>query len=255
LEIARSSTNVWPGYVAAVSSLLLSLLLLAGVLAVAISQAGRVVEAYNNKLIASVILDEQRGQELEKLRTATSGREIVATQPIASSPPPQPSPIDREQATWRILERTLQMKAAEYEKIRDELQGLMPDRRTSVANPKEPESLKLYRLVFAAGAEGLDASMLAQLRQHHQRDSSSNSHYSWSLESDSKGLDTVAEREIYRLMLAVRSQLQALGISSNQVKVTINRERTPQDFQALKPGQQRGEITMTLRRETQKSGS
>lgn len=252
MEIARSSTNVWPGYVAAVSSLLLSLLLLAGVLAVAISQAGRVVEAYNNKLITSVILDEQRGQELEKLRTATSDKQIAVTQPTASSLPTQ-SRIEKEQASWSVLERTLQMKAAEFEKIQDELQSLMPDRRTYVANPKETESLKLYRLVFAAGSEGLDASMLAQLRQHHQRDSSS--HYSWSLESDSKGLDTVAEREIYRLMLAVRSQLQALGISSNQVKVTINRERTPQDIQALKPGQQRGEITMTLRRETQKSGS
>ena len=68
MELSSTSSSVWPGYVAAVSSLVLSLLLLAGVLVVSISQASRIVDAYNKKLIRSVILDEQRELELQRLR-------------------------------------------------------------------------------------------------------------------------------------------------------------------------------------------
>ena len=61
---SKGSISVWPGYVAAVASLVLSLLLLAGVLVVAITQIGRLVDGYNDQLMVAAIEDERRvGEE------------------------------------------------------------------------------------------------------------------------------------------------------------------------------------------------
>jgi hypothetical protein len=75
------------------------------------------------------------------------------------------------------------------------------------------------------------------------------------LESATQGLDAVAERETYRLMLKVRAQLQALGANADQIKVIVNRDRTPQDLLPTQPGTQRGEMALLLRREIQRSGA
>ena len=72
----KVSISVWPGYVAAVSSLVLSLLLLAGVLVVAITQIGRLVEGYNDQLVVAAIEDERRTIVVESLLAKRAGKPI-----------------------------------------------------------------------------------------------------------------------------------------------------------------------------------
>ena len=245
MKTSKSVTNVWPGYVAAVSSLVLSLLLLAGVLVVSISQASQILEAYNRKLVNAVIQDELRQIELEKLRQLTP-------EPMAKS---TSSRIENESQKWKQLLGTLQDKSAEFAKAQDEWLRLRAAPSPTNASAKEPETYKLYRLIFASGAEEMDGAMVAQLRQQLLRDGDINKNNQWFLESATKGLDAVAERETYRLRLKVRSQLQALGASADQIKVIVNRERTPQELLPTPLGTQRGEMALLLRREFQRTGT
>ena len=94
---------MWPGYVAAVASLLLSLLLLAGVLVVAISQLGRVVGSYNRQLLVELIEDERRSEEIDELgkkgqalAVATAQAKVAAAQEL-------------EQAQRRVAEAHLRV--------------------------------------------------------------------------------------------------------------------------------------------------
>lgn len=259
MDLPRNSTSVWPGYVAAVSSLVLSLLLLAGVLVVSISQAGRVVDAYNNQLITAVILDEQREQELARLRQTATDTPVKSLKPPAQNRPavvaPRPAPETITLESLSALERLVQEKSDDYAKAQKELLRLQMESRQQAASAKEAESVKLYRLVFAAGSEGMDNTMLSQLRQQLQRDGALNSKEQWFLESGIKGLDAVAERETYRLMLRVRSQLQTVGVASDQVKVLMKRDLTMQEVHGTKSSLRSGDITIILRRQFQKAGT
>lgn len=263
VELSSTSSSVWPGYVAAVSSLVLSLLLLAGVLVVSISQASRIVDAYNNKLITSVILDQQREPELERLRRESpalypesdKSKSTQAQRPVpAASAGSASAQTERSVLTAADIERTLVAKNNEFLNAQNELARLRAEARNTVPPTEQTDALKKYRLVFAADAEGLDSTMLAQLRQHLLRDGAPSPLDRWQLEAGTKGMDPVAEREIYRLMLAIRLQLQPIGISTDHIKVVIQREQlplTPQVANAVKPN---GEMVMTLRREFQKAG-
>jgi hypothetical protein len=243
--------------VAAVSSLVLSLLLLAGVLVVSISQASRIVDAYNKKLIKSVILDEQRELELQRLRRASP-----ALPPAAEKNKPTQAPsagsasaqTERGVPSASDIERTLVAKNNEYFNAQNELARLRAEARPGVPPAEQADASKVYRLVFAANSESMDSTMLAQLRQHLQRDGAPNPQDRWQLEAGTKGMDPVAEREIYRLMLAIRLQLQPLGVSTDRVKVLIQRELAPQAPQGSNAAKPNGEVVITLRRELNKAG-
>ena len=80
MKLSGDSASVWPGYVAAVASLLLSLLLLAGVLVVAISQVGRLVGSYNRQLLVEIIEDERRAEEIDELGKKTQALAMATAQ-------------------------------------------------------------------------------------------------------------------------------------------------------------------------------
>ena len=263
MELSSTSSSVWPGYVAAVSSLVLSLLLLAGVLVVSISQASRIVDAYNNKLIKSVILNEQRELELQRLRRESpalypdsdKSKSTQAPRPVsAPSAGPASAQTERSVLTAAETERTLVAKNNEFLNAQNELARLRAEARPSVPPAEQTDAFKQYRLVFATNAEGMDSTMLAQLRQHLLRDGAPTSLDRWQLEAGTKGMDPVAEREIYRLMLAIRLQLQSVGVSTDRVKVLIQRELLPLATQGNNSSKPNGEVVITLRRELNKAG-
>ena len=263
MELSSTSSSVWPGYVAAVSSLVLSLLLLAGVLVVSISQASRIVDAYNKKLIKSLILDEQRELELQRLRRASPALSPAPDKSKSTQAPrPVPAPsagiasaqTERSVLSASDIERTLVAKNNEFLNAQNELARLRAEARPAVPPAEQADAIKQYRLVFAANSEGMDSTMLAQLRQHLQRDGAPNPQDRWHLEAGTKGMDPVAEREIYRLMLAIRLQLQPIGVSTDRVKVLIQRELAPQAPQGSNAAKPNGEVVITLRRELNKAG-
>ena len=259
VELPRASTNVWPGYVAAISSLVLSLLLLAGVLVVSISQASRLGDAYNAQLIRAVVLDQQRQLELQKLRAPEFGATSQYAKPVATSATALvlPSALNLNNLAikfqgWSEADRTLRDREIELSDAQRELIRLRA--KVSLAAAKDLENFKMYRLIFDTDAESMDGAMLAQLRQNIIRDGVPSKKELWQLAAGSKGLDAVAEREIYRLMLAVRSQMQTIGVNGEQVKILIQRELSSQELTGTKPAHRRGEISMTLRREFPKGG-
>jgi hypothetical protein len=322
VQLSKGLINVWPGYVAAVSSLVLSLLLLAGILVVSISQAGRVVDSYNRKLIATLVADEERVQQLEELRKQplpapapparalavgappappAAPRPVPQTpapattpQPIRVAPAPAPAPVPapapapaapspaaaalaakaaaaaaaaaaefaaaqneaaQALAALQALDRTLQDRTTEYNRSQLELQRTQAESRQISSRPPDPEPAKVYRLIYAAGTESLDAASLQRLQQQMQRDGALNGKSRWLLEAGTRGMDPAAEREIYRLMLNLRTQLQTLGITPDQIKVVVNRDRSPQDMPGAKGGLRNGDETIILRRQPQTAGT
>jgi hypothetical protein len=281
VNLPNNTNIVWPGYVAAVSSLVLSLLLLAGVLVVAISQAGRVVDSYNRRLISALVADEERVQQLEQLRNlplptqAPPARALPSVKPLppaAPAPPPvrvAPAPALTAAAEFaaaqsqaaqalvalQALDRTLQDKTTEYNRLQLELQRLQGESRQIANRPPDPEPAKLYRLIYAAGTESLDAASLQRLQQQMQRDGAFSGKNRWLLEAGTRGMDAAPEREIYRLMLNLRTQLQTLGITPDQIKVVVNRDRSPQDMPGAKGGLRNGDETIILRRQSPTEGA
>jgi hypothetical protein len=158
-------------------------------------------------------------------------------------------------AALRALERALQDKTTDYSRVQAELTRLQGEVRQASNRPPESEPVKLYRLVFAAGTESLDASSLQRLQQQMQRDGAFNGKNRWLLETGTRGTDAATEREIYRLMLALRAQLQTLGIAADQIKLTVSRERLPTDLPGAKTSLRSGDVAFILRREPQAVGT
>lgn len=244
MRLARGSDTVWPGYVAAVASLLLSLLMLAGVLVVAISQIGRVVGSYNRQLLSEIIQDERRAEELEQLdkkgqalASATVQAQAQAqlqaqaqaqAQALAQARASAAAAESAERSREQALNSQLRQKEAELAAAQAELARLeLLTRQASVARgDRRPD--KILRFSFGAGAPGLEDSAVHELRAALSRDELLQRR--WMIEAGAKGVSVVASREIFRLMLALRTQLQEMGLPTDQVRLVLNQDRSPQDF-------------------------
>lgn len=264
---AAPVVSFWPGYVAAVASLVLSLLLLSGVMVIAVTQVGQLVSAYNEDLMVAVLEDELRTIELEKLQTMAQQAQKQLAQP---SRPPAPSAApaapdaqtrqrqaeqERQAAQERQAEQERQRLQRLQEQIaqrqRDialldqELARVQSDLRLSASTPADVKRHS-YRFVFGPGVSGLTEAVMSQLAQQIQADALNPSLQSWALEAGVMGLDPSANREVYRLMLNTRKQLQSLGFDSSRVQVVLNTAARPQslmrDGAVLTPG----EIPMLL---------
>jgi hypothetical protein len=155
----------------------------------------------------------------------------------------------------QTLDRALQDKTADYSRTQAELARLQTEVRQASNRPPEPEPIKLYRLVFAVGTESLDAPSLQRLQQQMQRDGAFNAKNRWLLETGTRGMDAATEREIYRLMLGLRAQLQTLGIAADHIKVVVSRERSAQDLPGVKVVLRNGDVAIVLRRDPQAAGT
>lgn len=58
MKLAKNVPSVWPGYVAAIASLVLSLLLLLAILVFALTQVGNLVSNYREEILKAVLLAE-----------------------------------------------------------------------------------------------------------------------------------------------------------------------------------------------------
>ncbi len=253
----QGTISVWPGYVAAVASLVLSLLLLAGVLVVAITQVGRLVDGYNEQLMVAAIEDERRALEIERLRAKERGSERLVVTPDAPKPrvvvTKQPAqlpvvpPAELGAASVLLLEEQLQDRSESLAALRAELTRLQGERFISSPERQPRDTVRFYRFVFGPGVQGLDDGVLDQLQARMRVDGVSAASATWVLETGVAGLDSVASREMYRLMLNVRGQLVDAGFSSDQVSLVLNREVAPQDLPGARSQLRPGELPMLLR--------
>lgn len=234
MRLSKGSDSVWPGYVAAVASLLLSLLLLAGVLVVAISQIGRVVGSYNKQLLSEIIQDERRAEELGQLdkkgqalanATATAKAQAQALAQARAGAANTEAP---ERAREQALGNQLRQKEAELATAQAELARLELLTRQAGVSRAERGPDKILRFAFGAGAQGLEEQVIKELRS--ALSSQELSQRRWIIEAGAKGVSVVASREIFRLMVSLRTQLQEMGLPTDQVRLVLSQERSPQDF-------------------------
>lgn len=84
MELAKNAPSVWPGYVAAVASLVLSLLLLLAILVFAMTQVGNIVSIYIQENLRITLL-------AEKSQSTGASRVAVEVLPmVAKNKPSQP---------------------------------------------------------------------------------------------------------------------------------------------------------------------
>ena len=115
---------MWPGYVAAVASLLLSLLLLAGVLVVAISQLGRVVGSYNRQLLVELIEDERRSEEIDELGKKGQALAVATAQAKVAAAQALEQAQRRARKQEQSLNEHLSLKVSELAAAQSELARL-----------------------------------------------------------------------------------------------------------------------------------
>jgi len=268
MKLSGGSASVWPGYVAAVASLLLSLLLLAGVLVVAISQLGRVVGSYNRQLLVELIEDERRSEEIDELgkkgqalAVATAQAKVAAAQALEQAQrrarqqeqeraqgqeQALAQALAKEQAQVRAQEQSLNaqlsQKANELAAAQSELARLeLLTRQAGVVRGGRGAD-KIFRFAFGAGAQGLEAEVVKDLRAALSRQELSQRR--WLIEAGAKGVSVVGSREIFRLMISLRSELQDMGLATDKVRLVLNPERSPQEFTG---GAIAGDIVIVLR--------
>jgi flagellar biosynthesis GTPase FlhF len=254
MKLSGDSASVWPGYVAAVASLLLSLLLLAGVLVVAISQIGRVVGSYNRQLLVEVIEDERRAEEIDELgkkgqelAKATAQAKVAAAQEqelaqrlakqqeqerVQAQQQAQAQQLAQEQAQVRAQEQALNaqlsQKANDLAAAQSELARLeLLTRQAGVVRGGRSAD-KIFRFSFGAGAQGLEAEVVKDLRAALSRQELAQRR--WLIEAGAKGVSVVGSREIFRLMISLRSELQEMGLATDKVRLVLNAERSPHEF-------------------------
>jgi F0F1-type ATP synthase membrane subunit b/b' len=268
MKLSGGSASVWPGYVAAVASLLLSLLLLAGVLVVAISQLGRVVGSYNRQLLVELIEDERRSEEIDELgkkgqalAVASAQAKVAAAQALEQAQrrarqqeqervqgqeQALAQALAKEQAQVRAQEQSLNaqlsQKANELAAAQSELARLeLLTRQAGVVRGGRSAD-KIYRFAFGAGAQGLEAEVVKDLRAALSRQELAQRR--WLIEAGAKGVSVVGSREIFRLMISLRSELQEMGLATDKVRLVLNTERSPQEFTG---GANAGDIVIVLR--------
>ncbi len=249
----KGSVSVWPGYVAAVSSLVLSLLLLAGVLVVAITQIGQVAQEYNDQLVVAFIEDERRiiavesllaeGREADRVVDITLSRQRASSgKSLATSPVVDPEPISARELEIRLSDRNERLVT-----VQAELAKLQSDRAVKSPERQQRDTVRFYRFVFGPGVQGLDDAVLEQLQARMRADGVAATSSTWVLETGVAGLDSVASREMYRLMLNIRTQLVEVGFSPEQVNLILNRDLAPQELPGARSQLRPGELPMLLK--------
>lgn len=262
--MASGSSSVWPGYVAAVASLLLSLLLLAGVLVVAISQIGRVVGSYNRQLLVEIVEDERRAEAIDELgkkgqALALVTEQVQAKAKAAMAQEPELAQLRAQQQALE-LERQQALELARVRAQEQALNGLLAQKGSELALAQAElarlELLtrqasvvrsgrgadKIFRFAFGAGAQGLEAGVIKDLRAALSREELAQRR--WLIEAGAKGVSVVGSREIFRLMVSVRSELQEMGLATDKVRLVLNPERSPQEFMG---STQLGDVVIVLR--------
>jgi hypothetical protein len=104
MKLAKNVPSVWPGYVAAIASLVLSLLLLLAILVFALTQVGNLVSNYREAIMKAVLA-------AERFRTSDVAqpieKETTTLNPQALARPPAPRPLKAIGAESTLYQITL----------------------------------------------------------------------------------------------------------------------------------------------------
>jgi len=250
LKVAQG-ISVWPGYVAAVASLVLSLLLLSGVMVFAITQVGQLVGAYNEDLMLAVVEDEARALEIEKLRAQSrSAEEVLARrsrnqEALVPVSRPQKSQADLELERLRRLQEQINQREQDIARLNQELARVQSELRL-INSVQQNIKTQTYRFVFGQGMNGLTGVVMSQFIQQIQDDKINPGEQMWVLEAGVMGLDPAVSREVYRLMLNTRKQLELLGFESDRVRVLLNASASPRSMMSDPSSLRPGEVPMLL---------
>lgn len=183
MKTAENVPSVWPGYVAAIASLVLSLLLLLAILVFALTQVGHLVSAYMQTLLQETLQD-------------------VPSQPVA----PQPPQVQARQGASAPSSRSSPVSPTS------------PVSRSSSLAAGAP--VRQVRLVFAADLADIPAAQLAEVVSL-LRQMQAPSDGSWSIWSPVLSGDALMARSAYRLMWSVRQTLIAQGASEKHIGLQL----------------------------------
>ena len=173
--------NFWPGYVAAISCLVLGLLLVASIVAALISQLGLIGAKYSAALLAEMLrrVEVPAAQQPAPARAAVQAPTVPAAVPVppppaAAVPQPPALPEPPNHVTLIFGEQLLDIPADRRDEINRSLRGL-----TASADAR-------WR-IWAAAPEN----------------------------------DLTTRRNTFRLMVAVRTYLGSQGIAESRVELRL----------------------------------
>lgn len=90
MRVSQHVPSVWPGYVAAIASLVLSLLLLLAILVFALTQVGNFVSAYTQELLRETLQSAQSQTSAKALPQPAQPQHITRLPPLAVQSPSEP---------------------------------------------------------------------------------------------------------------------------------------------------------------------
>ncbi len=187
------SVSVWPGYVAAVSCLVLSLLLLAAIVVSLITQLGTLAAAHNETLRQAALKRYESPGEEAAQASQSSPAELSAGAAPARAP--------------TVLKRPGESAAASVELPRQGAQPLV-------------RSAGELRLVFDASLADIPASQFKDLAAAlDQIDAPPGGR--WQIWAAAPEADALASRTTFKLMLAVRSYMVKAGIAESLMDLRL----------------------------------
>lgn len=217
MKTATSVPSVWPGYVAAIASLVLSLLLLLAILVFALTQVGHLVSAYMQNLMREALQEVPRVESASGVATGTSaGASVGGTASAGGSA----SPSGNASARLASVAHPEAGRAG-----------------GTSAKPASGLAQRQLRLVFAADLADIPPAQLAEvvsLLQQMQTPAEG----AWSIWAPVLASDALMGRAAYRLMLSLRQTLIAQGASEKQIGLQLQPRDTPP------PGYAEGEIVV-----------
>lgn len=185
MNASRNVPSVWPGYVAAIASLVLSLLLLLAILVFALTQVGNIVSAYMQEILRQSLLEEQAKPKVDsKLMHEQTQTAVHRIRPQPPIKPPEP----------------------------------IPEPAQETVSPDTP--LRQIRLIFAPDLSEIPPSQQAEVVTSIKQIQAP-SDATWLIWGSVLATDTLMERSVYRLMLSVRKTLIAQGVPEKQIELQL----------------------------------
>jgi hypothetical protein len=179
---AATGFNFWPGYVAAISCLVLGLLLVASIIAALISQLGLIGAKYSQALVVEMLRRAETPAVVEPVRPAAPqpSAAVVVTPPV---PAPAPVVAPREQP-------------------------VLPDQPNHVTLIFGEQLLDIpaeHREDIARALRGLAAAGDSR----------------WRIWASAPEAELAQRRNTFRLMVAVRTFLGVQGIAENRIELRL----------------------------------
>ena len=240
MKLGKGSPSVWPGYVAAMASLLLSLLLLLSVLVYAMTQVGTIAERYAQQIMRAVMQDELNrsspaGGHVNEHRPSSTPTAAVAKS--ALPPPVGPPPVAVAPVAPPPVAPITAPAAAVAPMPAPPAAAAVP--AGSVPLSERPSGPVHLRLVFESGVSELQPSQVAEI-EAAVRQLKLPPETAWRLQVSAPETDPMYQRSAYRLLLQTRGVLSSLGYAPSRIGLQLTRSAAPP------PGYERGEIAIYL---------